>query len=161
MKCEIPAFESVSSREPAPIQKPRATDRTLGMRSEITRSPESSSDRTYFCTRSLSLAGSAGRPGHLMQRRDQLAGASRRRSTSEPGLRVGSSRRPPEPSSDAERIPVGVAHDREGDVRADLRLHHRRARAGEALDLRLAVVGGEIEVDRIRRGPGLFAALKE
>src|SRR2546429_8568470 len=72
MKCEIPALESVSSREPAPIQKPRATERTLGMRSEITRSPESSSERTYFCTRSLSLAGSAGRPGHLMQRRDQL-----------------------------------------------------------------------------------------
>src|SRR3989454_10195923 len=73
MKCEIPALESVSSREPAPIQKPRATDRTLGMRSEITRSPESSSERTYFCTRSLSLAGSAGRPVHLAQRRNQLA----------------------------------------------------------------------------------------
>src|SRR5437870_11433516 len=73
MKCEIPALESVSSREPAPIQKPRATERTLGMRSEITRSPESSSERTYFCTRSLSLAGSAGRPGHLTRRRNQLA----------------------------------------------------------------------------------------
>ena len=50
MKCERPAFASVSSREPAPIQNPRETERTDGTRSEITRSPESSSDRTYFCT---------------------------------------------------------------------------------------------------------------
>jgi hypothetical protein len=50
MKCETPAFEGVSSREPAPIQKPSATDRTLGIRSVITRWPESSSLRTYFCT---------------------------------------------------------------------------------------------------------------
>src|SRR5262249_38549751 len=50
MKCEAPAFASVSSREPAPIQKPIATERTPGTRSEMTRSPESSSDRTYFCT---------------------------------------------------------------------------------------------------------------
>src|SRR4051812_15965073 len=49
-KWETPAFASVSSREPAPIQKPSATERTLGTRSEMTRSPESSSDRTYFCT---------------------------------------------------------------------------------------------------------------
>src|SRR3954468_5175003 len=54
MKCETPAFASVSSREPAPIQKPIATERTLGTRSEMTRSPESSSERTYFCTASLS-----------------------------------------------------------------------------------------------------------
>ena len=57
MKCETPAFASVSSREPAPIQKPIATERTLGTRSEITRSPESSSDRTYFCTAALSWPG--------------------------------------------------------------------------------------------------------
>src|SRR5262249_57806339 len=50
MKCEPPAFASVSSREPAPIQKPIATERTPGTRSEMTRSPESSSERTYFCT---------------------------------------------------------------------------------------------------------------
>src|SRR5256885_705084 len=50
MKCETPAFASVSSREPAPIQNPSATDRTPGTRSEMTRSPESSSERTYFCT---------------------------------------------------------------------------------------------------------------
>src|SRR5919201_79131 len=50
MKCETPARSSRSSREPAPIQKPSATERTLGTFSEITRSPESSSERTYFCT---------------------------------------------------------------------------------------------------------------
>src|SRR5438105_10294625 len=56
MKCETPAFASVSSREPAPIQKPSATERTLGTRSEITRSPVSSSEKTYFwtCTPALS-----------------------------------------------------------------------------------------------------------
>src|SRR5512133_1948084 len=56
MKCETPALASVSSREPAPIQKPIATERTLGIRSEMTRSPESSSDRTYFCTPRIILA---------------------------------------------------------------------------------------------------------
>src|SRR6058998_2262480 len=61
MKCETPALASVSSREPAPIQKPSATERTLGIRSEMTRSPESSSERTYFCTTALSLAGWACR----------------------------------------------------------------------------------------------------
>jgi hypothetical protein len=50
MKWETPARSSRSSREPAPIQKPIATERTLGTRSEMTRSPESSSERTYFCT---------------------------------------------------------------------------------------------------------------
>ena len=50
MKCVTPAFGGVSSREPAPIQKPSATERTLGIRSVITRSPESSSLTTYFCT---------------------------------------------------------------------------------------------------------------
>src|SRR5436309_2128024 len=56
MKWDTPAFASVSSREPAPIQKPIATDRTLGTRSEITRSPVSSSEKTYFwtCTPALS-----------------------------------------------------------------------------------------------------------
>src|SRR5919197_4585185 len=50
MKWETPAFASVSSREPAPIQKPIATERTCESRSEMTRSPESSSVRTYRCT---------------------------------------------------------------------------------------------------------------
>ena len=50
MKCETPAFEGVSSRAPAPIQKPRETERTLGIRSVITRWPESSSLNSYFCT---------------------------------------------------------------------------------------------------------------
>src|SRR2546426_10456443 len=70
MKWDTPALASVSSLEPAPIQKPSATERTLGIRSEMTRSPESSSERTYFCTSALSLAGPAGR---LDQCRDQLA----------------------------------------------------------------------------------------
>ena len=48
MKCEIPALASRSSRDPAPIQKPSETERTCERRSEITRSPESSSDMTYF-----------------------------------------------------------------------------------------------------------------
>ena len=50
MKCDTPARSVRSSREPAPIQKPIATERTLETRSEMTRSPESSSLRTYFCT---------------------------------------------------------------------------------------------------------------
>ena len=49
-KCVTPALEGVSSRDPAPIQKPSATERTLGMRSVITRWPESSSLNSYFCT---------------------------------------------------------------------------------------------------------------
>ena len=43
MKCETPARRSGSSREPAPTQKPSATERTPGTRSEITRSPVASS----------------------------------------------------------------------------------------------------------------------
>src|SRR5436190_20732871 len=57
MKWETPALPSVSSREPAPIQKPSATERTPGTRSEITRSPESSSERTYFCIHPLLRVG--------------------------------------------------------------------------------------------------------
>src|SRR5207253_7792058 len=59
MKCVTPDFVSGSSREPAPIQKPRATERTLLTRSVISRSPESSSERTYSCTREMLVA--AGR----------------------------------------------------------------------------------------------------
>ena len=50
MKCETPARASDSSLEPAPIQKPSETERTLVSRSVISRSPESSSERTYSCT---------------------------------------------------------------------------------------------------------------
>src|SRR5829696_9033571 len=50
MKWETPARSSRSSRDPAPIQKPSATDRTWVSRSVTTRWPESSSERTYFCT---------------------------------------------------------------------------------------------------------------
>lgn len=53
------------------------------------------------------------------------------------------------PLADAEGIPFRVPHDREGDVRADLRLDDRCAGAGQPLDLRHAVVGAEVEVDRI------------
>src|SRR5947209_12562294 len=61
MKCETPAFASVSSREPAPIQNPSATERTPGRRSETTRSPESSSERTYFCTIAIIAVSGEGR----------------------------------------------------------------------------------------------------
>ena len=50
MKCETPARASGSSREPAPIQKPSATDRTPGTRSEMTRSPVESSVSWCFVT---------------------------------------------------------------------------------------------------------------
>ena len=46
MKCETPERASVSSREPVPIQKPSETDRTLGTRSLIRRSPVGSVDRS-------------------------------------------------------------------------------------------------------------------
>jgi hypothetical protein len=49
MKCDAPARSLRSSRDPAPIQNPTATERTLETRSETTRSPESSSEMTYFC----------------------------------------------------------------------------------------------------------------
>src|SRR5919201_7150873 len=71
MKCDAPAFASVSSREPAPIQEPSATERTPGTRSEMTRSPESSSERTYFCTGALSQGGHE-LPVGLEQRVDEL-----------------------------------------------------------------------------------------
>ena len=61
MKCETPALPSGSSREPAPIQKPSETERTLGTRSVISRSPESSSERTYSCTRRWYPASNASR----------------------------------------------------------------------------------------------------
>jgi hypothetical protein len=72
MKWETPALASVSSREPAPIQKPSATERTLGIRSEMTRSPESSSERTYFCTAALSLPGPFARLPVSAARRSAL-----------------------------------------------------------------------------------------
>src|SRR5256885_12357340 len=62
MKCEPPAFASVPPREPAPIQNPSATERTPGTRSEMTRSPESSSERTYFCT--AAIIAVSGEGGH-------------------------------------------------------------------------------------------------
>src|SRR5439155_700898 len=88
MKWEAPALASVSSREPAPIQKPIATERTLGTRSEITRSPESSSERTYFWTTfplSLGERGHEGAVG-LQQEVDELVDLAQRQLGS--GVRV-------------------------------------------------------------------------
>src|ERR671919_1198432 len=51
MKWDTPARSFGSSREPAPIQKPSATERTPGTRSETTRSPVASSLSSCFCTR--------------------------------------------------------------------------------------------------------------
>ena len=65
MKCVTPAWAGVSSREPAPIQKPSATERTWSSFSVIRRSPESSSVRTYFCT-------AADRSGAFLRRREHL-----------------------------------------------------------------------------------------
>src|SRR3954470_8858916 len=132
MKCEAPALASVSSREPAPIQKPRATERTFGIRSEMTRSAESSAERTYFCPPALS------RPGATAACPEVFTGLP-----------------------DAERVSVGVSQDRESEVRALLRLDHRCARALQPLDLRLPIVGAKVKVDRVARGPGLLAPLKE
>src|SRR5829696_1094322 len=53
-KCESPASASVSPREPAPTKKPRAADRTEGMTSVTTRSPDSSSVRR--CSGNVPLA---------------------------------------------------------------------------------------------------------
>src|SRR5215204_537545 len=53
-KCERPASASVSPRDPAPTKKPRAADRTEGMTSVTTRSPDSSSVRR--CSGNVPLA---------------------------------------------------------------------------------------------------------
>ena len=45
MKCETPPSSTGSSREPAAIQSPRATERTLSMRSVATLRPLSSVER--------------------------------------------------------------------------------------------------------------------
>src|SRR6186713_1243345 len=57
MKCETPARVSDSSREPAPIQKPSAIERTPGTRSEMTRSPVLSSVSWCFDTPRDGTAG--------------------------------------------------------------------------------------------------------
>ena len=59
MKCETPARASGSSREPAPIQNPSATERTPGTRSEMTRSPVASSLRLVLRHRRIVAAGGA------------------------------------------------------------------------------------------------------
>ena len=73
MKCETPAFASGSSRAPAPIQKPSDTERTLVSRSVISRSPESSSERTYSCTQAETVALSASASGTRAPRKKMNA----------------------------------------------------------------------------------------
>jgi len=65
-----------------------------------------------------------------------------------PALRAGSCD-PPAALLDAERIPIRVAHDSPRPIHVGLCLDQRGARAGEPLDLRLAVIRSEVEVDRI------------
>src|SRR5437764_2517856 len=81
MKCETPARASISSREPAPIQKPSATERTLPTRSLMTRSPEerwvSSCLRTrgsYPCAVRLLVTGGSGYLGSELVRQARAAG---------------------------------------------------------------------------------------
>src|ERR1700754_2988433 len=51
MKCETPPSAGSSSREPAPTQKPIATERTPSSRSLTTRTPPgASSDTSWSCT---------------------------------------------------------------------------------------------------------------
>src|SRR5207244_13366106 len=148
MKCETPAFASVSSREPAPIQNPSATERTPGTRSEITRSPESSSERTYFCTPALSRsqpkAGTSS-PCASSSRSTSTAGSCGRRTE----------------LFDAERVRLGIPHDRPGTFGVALRLDDGRAEAAQPFDLLLAVVRADVEMDRVRRGPRLLPPLEQ
>ena len=51
MRCETPSCPLVSSRDPAPIQMPMATDRTEETRSVTIRSPPSSVVTVYRCIR--------------------------------------------------------------------------------------------------------------
>src|SRR5262245_35129111 len=62
MKCVTPARVCGSSREPAPIQNPIATERTPGMPSVTTRTPESSSVRAYSRITRILRKGLAIRP---------------------------------------------------------------------------------------------------
>src|SRR6478609_11040677 len=60
MKWLMPARAAVSSREPAPIQIPSATDRTDRTRSVTIRSPPSSVVMVYRCTGAHSSSGVCG-----------------------------------------------------------------------------------------------------
>src|SRR6478672_2996339 len=63
MKCEMPACSPRSSRPPAPIHMPIATERTERTRSVTMRSPPSSVVTVYRCTRrTLAMAGPGGPP---------------------------------------------------------------------------------------------------
>src|SRR5436190_1826183 len=144
MKCETPAFAAVSSREPAPIQKPIATERTCASRSEMTRSPESSSVRTYRCTH----GSYSGGPARLVACRKP----SSRRSC---GPRSTASR-PTLPRRCrpllTERGPNGrteVSGIRLGERATGLADEHRR-RASDLIVGRLLVVGLRLREDRAR-----------
>src|SRR5204862_4660836 len=62
---------------------------------------------------------------------------------------------------DAERVRLRIAHDRPRALVVGFRLLERRAELLEAFELGFAVVGAEIEVDRVGRGPRPLAALEE
>src|SRR5437867_348791 len=62
---------------------------------------------------------------------------------------------------DAERVPLGISHDRPRALVVGLRLDDGRARGSEPLDLRLTVVRPEVEMDGIRLRPRSLAALEE
>src|SRR5689334_23154495 len=117
MKWETPALASVSSREPAPIQKPMATERTPGTRSEMTRSPESSSERTYFCTGSLLRVG-LQEPVHEVV--DLLEGELRRRVRVEHGRVVGVLEPAGERRLDGQLLDVDVGADEGRQLRRQL-----------------------------------------
>src|SRR6266536_915439 len=127
MKCETPARSSRSSREPAPIQNPSETERTLATFSEITRSPESSSERTYFCTGRSYPGGSLSRAPSPLG--DELQAAAAPLGFVERGVR--------EPEERLRLAGVLRARgDTEARADADARLGHA------AYDLACVVLGG-------------------
>src|SRR6266550_6126357 len=62
---------------------------------------------------------------------------------------------------DAEGIPLGIAHDRPRPLGIGLRLDERCAQPGQALELHLALVRGQVEVERVRLRPRSLTALEE
>src|SRR5581483_11007268 len=70
-RCESPAWSSVSPREPVPIHSPSATERTAGIASVTTRTPESSVVSRCVCATTSGAGPGPGRghgrdrdPGH-------------------------------------------------------------------------------------------------
>src|SRR6185436_20807675 len=67
---------------------------------------------------------------------------------------------PAAPLADAEGISFRIAQDRERQVGPLLRLDDGSAGLHEPFDLRLAIIRGEVEMHRVRLGPGLLAPVK-